>query len=374
MRRKTRGALIPALIVLLWLFCPQHGVRAQWIATGQPLDLSIDALTSNTTTLFAGGVCFDPAIRKQVGCVFRSLNKGKDWQKTSLKSDVVRALATSGQVVFAGCSDGVYRSADNGQMWIKVSKGLTDASVWSLAISGQNLLAGTEGSGVFLSDLSGQNWKPTTLKKARVDSMAVNGPSVLAGTEGDGIWMSNDGGQAWQDITQGIPDSFVLAVGFKGSRIFGASMEHGIYLSTTNGKTWTKVNDTPGLRAILPVSGSVFASGNGGGPLSSDTAGQSWMTITQGLGAKALSGGVWCLTGQGADIFAAGKDSVVYRIADVSPITKFLNNSKFALPIDGCQPAEGRPGAYICFTRAGLKKCNGLEAEGKVKGCFTPGK
>jgi len=305
--------------------------------------------------------------------VFRSSNKGQDWQKTSLKGDVLRALAVSGQVVFAGCYDGVYRSSDNGQTWAKGTKGLTDTSVWSLAISGQNVLAGTESAGVFLSDFSGQIWKPTTLKNARVDSMAANAASVLAGTEGDGIWLSTDGGQTWQDITKGIPDSFVLAVGFKGTTIFGASMEHGIYLSTTNGKAWMNVNETPGLRAIVPVSGSVFASGNGGGPLSSDTAGKTWVVINKGLGSKALYG-VWSLAGQGADIFAGGDDHVVYRIADVSPITKLMNYTKFLLTIDGCQPATGRTGAYICSTRAGLSKCQDLERAGKVNACFSPRK
>ena len=370
MRRKRR-AYMPAMVAVLWLLCAHSDVRAQWVPTSKPLDMAINALASNSTTLFVGGDCFDKATQKQVGCVFRSSNKGKDWEKTSLKGSLLHALAVSGQIVFAGCYDGVYRSPDNGQTWIKVNKGLTDIAVWSLAISGQNVLAGTESTGVFLSNLSGQTWKSTTLKIGRVDSMAVNGTAVLAGTEGDGIWMSTDGGQVWQDITKGIPDSFILAVGFKGTSIFGASLEHGIYLSTTNGKTWTKTNDTPGLRAIVPVSGSVFASGNGGGPLSSDTAGQSWVVINKGLAPQALQG-VWSLAGQGADVFAGGKDHVVYRIADVSPVTKFINKNKFWPTIPGCEAAEGRTGAYICSTRVGLTKCKDLEKEGKVNACFTP--
>jgi hypothetical protein len=367
--RSRNHFTLQAAILGLSLFCAHHDVYAQWVATSKPLDMSIKALASNSTTLFVGGNCYDEVAKKEFGCMLRSANKGKDWQKTSLKGGHLRALAVSGQVIFAGCEDGVYRSSDNGQTWAKGYKGLTDASVWSLAISGQNVLAGTETAGVFLSDFNGQNWKPTNLKNARVDSMAVNASSVLAGTEGDGIWLSTDSGQTWQDITAGIPDSYILAVGFKGTTILGASMENGIYLTTNNGKAWKKVNETPGLRAIVPVSGSVFASGNGGGPLSSDTAGQSWMTINKGLGTKALYG-VWSLAGQGADVFAGGDDHVVYRIADVSPITKLMNYSKFSLTIDGCQAAAGRAGAYICSTRAGLSKCQDLERGGKVDACF----
>ena len=366
--RRNHIAWLPAILAMS-LFCGHHEVRAQWVATSKPLDMSIKALASNSTTLFVGGDCYDQVTKAEFGCVFRSSNKGSDWQKTTLKGGLLRALVVSGQVIFAGCYDGVYRSSDNGQTWAKGSKGLTDASVWSLTISGQNVLAGTETAGVFLSDFSGQNWKPTNLKNARVDSMAANATSVLAGTEGDGIWLSTDSGQTWQDITAGIPDSFILAVGFKGTTILGASMEHGIYLSTTNGKAWKNVNETPGLRAIVPVSGSVFASGNGGGPLSSDTAGQTWVVINKGLASKALYG-VWSLAGQGADVFAGGDDAVVYRIADVSPITKLMNYSKFSVAIDGCQAAAGHAEAYICSTRAGLSKCQDLERAGKVKACF----
>ena len=116
-----------------------------------------------------------------------------------------------------------------------------------------------------------------------------------------------------------------------------------------------------------------FASGNGGGPLSSDTAGQTWVVINKGLGSEALHG-VWSLAGQGADVFAGGDDAVVYRIADVSPITKFINKIKFSLIIDGCQPAAGRTGSYICSTRAGLTRCQDLEKAGKVNACFPPRK
>src|SRR6476469_7546975 len=123
MRLRKHSALLPAILALL-LFCAHHDVCAQWVATSKPLDMSIKALASNSTMLFVGGDCYDQVTKKVFGCVFRSSNKGNDWQKTSLKGDVLRALAVSGQVVFAGCYDGVYRSSDNGQTWAKGTKGL----------------------------------------------------------------------------------------------------------------------------------------------------------------------------------------------------------------------------------------------------------
>jgi hypothetical protein len=344
-------------------------VYAQWKPAGK-FEGAVNALASNATFIFASSGAVDKTTDKGYETVFRSANKGLSWEMTNLKTKNLRALAASATSVFAGSAeDGVFRSTDNGKNWTKVNQGLADLSVWSLAISGQNVLAGTVEHGVFISKDGGLSWATTNLKHERVDSLAANGATVLAGTEGDGVWISTDAGLTWKDITKGIPDVYILAVGFKGATIFAASLEKGIYLSTDNGVVWTKVNDSPGLRVFAAVSGSIFASGNAGGPLSSHTAGKTWVLNNGGITPGVF---VWAMTGQGSDAFAGGDDGRIYRLADVSPVTMFINNPKFLLTIDGCQPAAGRTGAYICSTRAGLTKCQDLEKAGKVNACFTP--
>jgi len=65
---------------------------------------------------------------------------------------------TNPEIVYAGAEDsGVFRSEDGGERWQAINGGLTNRSVYTLAISldGQTLYAGTDGAGVFRLDLDG---------------------------------------------------------------------------------------------------------------------------------------------------------------------------------------------------------------------------
>ena len=60
------------------------------------------------------------------------------------------SLAISGSNIFAGTSDGVFLSSNNGSCWAAVNTGLTNTNVNSLAISGNNIFAGTRWWCVFV--------------------------------------------------------------------------------------------------------------------------------------------------------------------------------------------------------------------------------
>ena len=67
----------------------------------------------------------------------------------------VYSLAVSGTDLFAGTSDGgVFLSTDGGTSWTAASTGLMNTYVFSLAVSGSSLFAGTYGGGVWRRPLS----------------------------------------------------------------------------------------------------------------------------------------------------------------------------------------------------------------------------
>ena len=54
----------------------------------------------------------------------------------------VYALAISGEDIFAGTANGVYHSTDNGRNWIPTNDGLTTLDIRALTFKGSDLFAG----------------------------------------------------------------------------------------------------------------------------------------------------------------------------------------------------------------------------------------
>jgi hypothetical protein len=74
--------------------------------------------------------------------------------------------------------------------------------VWSLAVSGTNIFAGTDSSGVFLSSDNGENWYPSNngLMNKEVLALAPSNSNMFAGTWGGGIFLSSNNGTSWSAI------------------------------------------------------------------------------------------------------------------------------------------------------------------------------
>jgi hypothetical protein len=73
---------------------------------------------------------------------------------TGLTTTYVSALVIdplNPAVVYAGTSNGVFRSANGGASWTAMNSGLTNTQVCALALdpAGSTLYAGTDGNGVF---------------------------------------------------------------------------------------------------------------------------------------------------------------------------------------------------------------------------------
>ena len=66
----------------------------------------------------------------------------------------VWCFAVSGTNLIAGTNGGVFLSTNNGTSWTQVNNGLTNTGVLSLAVSGTNLFAGTLVGGVWRRPLS----------------------------------------------------------------------------------------------------------------------------------------------------------------------------------------------------------------------------
>ncbi|HMV46787.1 MAG TPA: hypothetical protein PLD20_16900 [Blastocatellia bacterium] len=279
------------------------------------ISTSVSSLLINGNNLFAG---------TSSNGVFRSGDNGQTWTavNNSLPSASIGLLAASGENLFAVASLwGVFRSTDNGQNWVAINNGLANSvtgiapTVRALAVSGNTLVAGTL-NGVFLSTNNGQSWVPSNngLSTSSVFSMAVSGKNLFAGTGGGGVFLSIDDGRNWAAVNQGLTNLFIQSLVVSGNNLFAGTIGGGVFLSANGGQHWAAVNK--GLTSLnvrtLAVNGETILSGTSTGVFLSTDAGQNWFSINRGLPGT----NIFCLVSSGSTFFAGTDASGVFRGSD----------------------------------------------------------
>ena len=141
------------------------------------------------------------------------------------------------RTIYAGSTNGAYKSTDGGRTWAAINTGLTTLWVESLAIdptSRQTLYAGSgggAGGGVYKSVDGGATWSGTSLRAGWVYSLAVNPTdtqNIFAGVNHKGhrgVMVSSDGGGTWalENDGMGSEQVNVLAVDPSGTLVHAAA-------------------------------------------------------------------------------------------------------------------------------------------------------
>jgi imidazolonepropionase-like amidohydrolase len=157
---------------------------------------------------------------KAVKKVVLVVNDGRILANTT--SSWVLALAVSGRNLVAGTQDGgIFLSTNNGTNWTAVNNGLTNLQIRALVVSGTNLVAGTVG-GIYLSTNNGTNWTQvnTGLTNSNVSALAVSGTNLFAGTYSAGVFLSTNNGTSWSAVNTGLTDTNVSALAVSGKNLF----------------------------------------------------------------------------------------------------------------------------------------------------------
>jgi photosystem II stability/assembly factor-like uncharacterized protein len=149
------------------------------------------------------------------GGLFKSVDGGANWNKTSLGDTAVSALAmdpnnsstlyaaTEGFYVKPKGFHGLFKSSDGGASWVPINKGL--------------------------EDVIGARLRLTALV---VDSSSSN--IVYAATSGAGVFRSTDGGATWSPLNDGLRnlDVRVLALAKGGVKTLYAGTGGGVFAMT----------------------------------------------------------------------------------------------------------------------------------------------
>lgn len=257
----------------------------------------------NTYSLAGGNVYL--LAGTNFGQIFRSPDNGQNWYftDTGQLQATVYALAIAGNNAFAGTfGGGVLRSSNGGRSWSPANTGLANLNVYDLAVVGDNLFAATNGGGVFRSSDRGQSWTPvnTGLNRLLVRSLTVDGKRIFAGTAGSAtipgaVFVSEDNGQNWSQFGDALPvganDSIYTTYDLKvsGTRVFAATI-NGVLSS--DGGTWTRASTGLPTKLFLALAASgnrVLAGSFGLGLIRSDDNGQNWIVSNTGLKASVIN-------------------------------------------------------------------------------------
>ncbi|HEY5123869.1 MAG TPA: T9SS type A sorting domain-containing protein [Ignavibacteria bacterium] len=186
----------------------------------------------------------------------------------------ISSLAVSGNNILAGTYQGIYYSTNNGTNWTPTN--INSESFYCFTVRENYVFAGSYG--VYLSTNNGTIWSQTTLWAGNVYSLATLGNNIFAGTAvqsfNGGVYLSTNNGMDWTQI--GLVNIGVGALVTFGSNII-AGTSHGIYLSTNNGQNWTQnsLNNVTVISFAI-LGNNIFAGTAGKGVYLSTDNGTSW--------------------------------------------------------------------------------------------------
>lgn len=229
---------------------------------------------------FVNQFVFHPALSEKIYAAttvgaYYTKDGGREWEErmNGMKEvHIVVSIAINHKdptVLYAGTTGGIYRSDDAAMSWKKINNGLIpEQELMASMALGVNVIeldpvnpdivfAGTT-KGLFRTANKGEQWERIgrSLPDLFVSSIVIHPtePSVIYIGGPRGVRKSSDSGKTWQEMNQGLAtlniralamapkDSQTLYVGTNGS---------GLYRSTDAGVTWVSIP----LKAAPPAAG-----------------------------------------------------------------------------------------------------------------------
>ena len=295
-----------------------------WTAGTAGGDLNI-LFAPNDSTLLGGS--------QDYGCLFRLTDSSNTWEETLLDTGItsnnINAFAQIGQTLFAGTTEGVIFSTDDGKSWIVANTGLTSRNVVSLAVAGASLFAGTD-QGVFQSTDNGANWVSTgsQLNWITVSTLATIGADLFAGTP-CGVFMSSNNGTNWTPASIGLPiTSDVSTLAFVNGNVY-AGFDDGVVLSTDSGSNWLWSGDglNSSISALAVIGTNIFAGTYTDSIFLSKDGGKNWNLSNEGFGNYNYADYVAGFAQSDSNLFAWTNNSYYYTNTDYGGGSIYLSTN-----------------------------------------------
>lgn len=208
--------------------------------------------------------------------VFRRANG--EWQHVlgDLEAFTVAVHPKNPDVVFAGTSDGVWRSTDRGASFARTDFPDRGKQIWSFLVDAgdpQRVYAGGSPVDVYRSDDGGEHWRrlpkpaindrakaPFDVRVMRMAQHPTRREEIYAALEVNGVIRTTDGGETWQDCSadlirlseqthlkskivsdtfaEGMLDGHAIAISPADPDAVILAVRMGLFRSADKGKSW----------------------------------------------------------------------------------------------------------------------------------------
>jgi len=212
--------------------------------TGIPADAAIWSMVMINTTLYAG----------TTGAIYKSTDNGTTWTEISsgIATDArITSMVASGDNLFAGSAgNGVFKSTNNGISWSAINTNLTDTHISQLLALDDQLFAVTL-TGVYISGNNGTSWEAAPSVPKKVNCLVALNNQLIAGTEDNGAFLSVDKGLTWTSFSSGMPvDTRIWSLTASSEGIF-AGTSSGIWFTSAPNQAGTEKEITESVPFCL---------------------------------------------------------------------------------------------------------------------------
>jgi photosystem II stability/assembly factor-like uncharacterized protein len=219
---------------------------------------------------FVNQFAFHPALSEKIYAAttvgaYYTKDAGREWEErmTGMKEvHIVTSIAINRKdptILYGGTTGGIYRSDDAAMTWKKINNGLIpEKELMASMALGVNTIeldplnpdivyAGTT-KGLFRTATKGEQWERIGqgLPDPFVSSIVIHPtePTLIYVGGPRGVWKSPDSGTTWQVMNQGLKTLNIraLAMAPKDPRtLYAGTNGSGLYRSTDAGETWISV-------------------------------------------------------------------------------------------------------------------------------------
>lgn len=267
--------------------------------------------------------------------IFYSTNNGNSWfipQNSPFLFSVAAKFIVQNDSVMINTLHGVFRSFDAGESWDPIIVINDDLSLCGLVKVKKTIYAGS-GTRIYKSKNFGAPWSAVNAQGLRIGNRFVNdffksGQNFLLAHDEIGVAYSSDACKHWNYTLSGFSPASTIdnALCVSGNTLFSGTHSDGVYQTTDNGTTWSKIG-TPNnadtlsngiiFSLIKPGNNIILAGACGFGLYRSADNGTTWTHITTGLPSQAGTGFL-CINGlaQSSTNIIAATDQGLYYSTD----------------------------------------------------------